>query len=94
MAWERRSIQHGMVVRDGQGRRVGTVQTCGPESFKIRKGLFSPRYRTVRYADVQSLRDGIVRLSSAAALTVEESRHNPPLWSVIHPLAETEAAAS
>jgi uncharacterized protein (TIGR02271 family) len=56
MAIQRANIREGMVVRSGDGEKLGKVVHCGPDLFIIEKGLFFPKDYECRYDDVTEVR--------------------------------------
>jgi uncharacterized protein (TIGR02271 family) len=58
MSWSSSQIKEGMIVTTSTGDRLGKVVSCGPETFVIEKGRFSPKDYELRYDHILSVDSG------------------------------------
>jgi uncharacterized protein (TIGR02271 family) len=63
---ETRGIAEGMMVRDLEGKKLGSVIECRPDRFLVEKGLFFPKDYEISYDQVESVAGGEVRVRFAA----------------------------
>ncbi len=61
-----RGIAEGMMVRDPEGKKLGSVIECRADSFLVEKGLFFRKDYEIAYDDVESVGDGEIRIRFAA----------------------------
>lgn len=61
------NIQRGMRVRSHDGRRLGRVAQLLADGFLARRGLLFRRVRKVRFADVDQIDTGTIRLTHEAS---------------------------
>ena len=68
---ERNSLQRGMVVRDGEGARLGTVHLLGDVDFEVRGVSSAGPHLLLRYQDIASLAGGEIHLVQGRETTRE-----------------------
>jgi uncharacterized protein (TIGR02271 family) len=53
--WDRNDIREGMHVTGTNGKRLGKVIRCSPESFLVEKGMFFPKDYELRYERIANV---------------------------------------